>query len=70
MKTFHVGVIGIGDISDVYIRNLQNYPIVRVLACAGRSLHCLLPSVDREAVRGALRCRSTDQDDVLQTGTI
>ena len=38
MKTFNVGVIGIGDISDVYIRNLQNYPIVKVLACAGRSL--------------------------------
>ncbi|MCX7275992.1 MAG: Gfo/Idh/MocA family oxidoreductase [Burkholderiales bacterium] len=38
MKTFNVGVIGIGDISDVYIRNLQQYPIVHVLACAGRSL--------------------------------
>lgn len=38
MKTFNVGVVGIGDISDVYIRNLQKYPIVKVLACAGRSL--------------------------------
>ncbi len=38
MKPFNVGVIGIGDISDVYIRNLQKYPIVKVLACAGRSL--------------------------------
>lgn len=38
MKTFNVGVIGIGDISDVYIRNLQKYGIVKVLACAGRSL--------------------------------
>lgn len=38
MKTFNVGVIGIGDISDVYIRNLQKYPIVKVLACAGRNL--------------------------------
>lgn len=38
MKTFNVGVIGIGDISDVYIHNLQKYNIVKVLACAGRSL--------------------------------
>lgn len=38
MKTFNVGVIGIGDISDVYIRNLQKYSVVKVLACAGRSL--------------------------------
>jgi predicted dehydrogenase len=38
MKSFNVGVIGIGDISDVYIRNLQQYGIVKVLACAGRSL--------------------------------
>lgn len=38
MKTFNVGVIGIGDICDVYVRNLQKYPIVKVLGCAGRSL--------------------------------
>jgi predicted dehydrogenase len=38
MNPFNVGVIGIGDISDVYIRNLQTYGIVRVLACAGRDL--------------------------------
>lgn len=36
MTVFNVGVIGIGDISDVYIRNLQKYDIVRVLGCAGR----------------------------------
>ena len=38
MKTFNVGVLGIGDISDVYISNLQTYDIVKVVACAGRSL--------------------------------
>lgn len=27
MKSFNVGIIGIGDISDVYIRNLQQYGI-------------------------------------------
>jgi predicted dehydrogenase len=39
MKRFKVGVIGIGDISDVYIANLKQYgDIVEVVACAGRSL--------------------------------
>ena len=38
-KIFNVGVLGIGDISDVYINNLKQYgAIVRVVACAGRSL--------------------------------
>jgi predicted dehydrogenase len=38
MKKFNVGVLGIGDISDVYIRNLKKYGIVNVVACAGRNL--------------------------------
>jgi predicted dehydrogenase len=38
MNPFRVGVVGVGDISDVYIKNLQKYPIVKVLACAGRSM--------------------------------
>ncbi|UTW12581.1 Gfo/Idh/MocA family oxidoreductase [Marinobacterium rhizophilum] len=38
-RVFKVGVLGIGDISDVYINNLKQYgDIVRVVACAGRSL--------------------------------
>ena len=50
MKPFNVGVIGIGDISDVYINNLKNYDVVNVVGCAGRDLekarrkaeaHCL-----------------------------
>ncbi|WP_321818495.1 MULTISPECIES: Gfo/Idh/MocA family oxidoreductase [unclassified Paraburkholderia] len=36
MRRFNVGVLGIGDISDVYIANLRKYPIVNVLGCAGR----------------------------------
>ena len=36
MKPFNVGVIGIGDISDVYIDNLKTYDVVKVVACAGR----------------------------------
>ena len=34
-----VGVIGLGDICDVYINNLKNYPeLVEVTACASRGL--------------------------------
>jgi predicted dehydrogenase len=36
MSRFNIGVLGIGDISDVYIANLKKYPVVNVLACAGR----------------------------------
>jgi predicted dehydrogenase len=36
MRQFNVAVLGIGDISDVYIRNLKTYNIVNVVACAGR----------------------------------
>ena len=38
MKRFNVGVLGIGDISDVYIQNLMTYDVVNVMACAGRDL--------------------------------
>ncbi|MGI6006098.1 MAG: Gfo/Idh/MocA family protein [Ruminococcus sp.] len=39
MKTFKVGVIGVGDISTVYLNNLKNYSdIVELYGCACRSL--------------------------------
>lgn len=39
MQKLRVGVIGIGDISNVYLNNLKNYPdIVEVTACASRGL--------------------------------
>jgi predicted dehydrogenase len=38
MKAFNVGVLGIDDISDVYISNLKSYDIVSIVACAGRDL--------------------------------
>jgi predicted dehydrogenase len=38
MKPYKIGVIGIGDISDVYINNLKNYNLVEIVACAGRDL--------------------------------
>ena len=39
MDPFGVGVIGIGDISDVYLTNLARYgDVVRVVGCAGRDL--------------------------------
>lgn len=37
MGVFGVGVVGIGDISDVYLANLRRFPdIVEVIGCAGR----------------------------------
>ena len=39
MDPFGVGVVGIGDISDVYLTNLARYgDVVRVVGCAGRDL--------------------------------
>ena len=38
MKKIRVGVIGIGDISDVYLNNLKKYDAVEVTACASRGL--------------------------------
>jgi hypothetical protein len=37
MNKFNVGVLGIGDISDVYIKNLKKYGMVNIVACAGRN---------------------------------
>ncbi len=38
MKKFNIGVLGIGDISDVYLNNLKKYDIVNVVACASRGI--------------------------------
>jgi predicted dehydrogenase len=39
MEKFNIGIIGIGDISDVYIKNLQKYKDeVTVLGCASRGI--------------------------------
>ncbi|WP_175825359.1 Gfo/Idh/MocA family protein [Burkholderia cepacia] len=38
MKPLKVGVLGVGDISDVYLHNLAKYPIVELAAVAGRDL--------------------------------
>ena len=38
MKKFNVGVLGIGDISDVYINNLKKYDIIQINACASRHI--------------------------------
>ena len=38
MKPFNIGVIGIGDISNVYLNNLKKYDIVNLLACASRGI--------------------------------
>lgn len=38
MNKVNIGVLGIGDISDVYINNLKKYDIVNIVACASRHL--------------------------------
>jgi predicted dehydrogenase len=38
MKQYNIGVIGIGDISDVYFNNLKKYDIVNLVSCASRGL--------------------------------
>jgi len=38
MKKFNIGVLGIGDITNVYFNNLKRYDIVNVVACAARNL--------------------------------
>lgn len=35
---YNLGVLGIGDISDVYLKNLKKYEIFKVTACAARNL--------------------------------
>lgn len=43
---FKVGVLGIGDISDVYFDNLKHYrDIVDVIACAGPLEQAMVPLV-------------------------
>ncbi|MDO4271300.1 MAG: Gfo/Idh/MocA family oxidoreductase [Eubacteriales bacterium] len=38
MNKIRIGLIGIGDISDVYLNNLKKYDAVEVVACASRGL--------------------------------
>lgn len=39
MRAFNIGVIGLGDISNVYLNNLKKYPeTVNLYGCACRSL--------------------------------
>ena len=36
-EIYNIGIIGLGDISQVYLNNLKKYPVVRLLACSCRS---------------------------------
>jgi predicted dehydrogenase len=59
MKPFNAGVIGIDDISDVYINNLKTYDVVRVVACAGRDLEKARRKAD---AHGLPKAYATPQD--------
>ncbi|MFW5643418.1 MAG: Gfo/Idh/MocA family protein, partial [Alkalispirochaeta sp.] len=47
MNPFKVGVIGLGDISDVYLTNLKKYDAVSLTACASRGLEKAQRVADR-----------------------
>ncbi|MCM3791342.1 Gfo/Idh/MocA family oxidoreductase [Domibacillus indicus] len=53
MTKFNVGVLGIGDISDVYIQNLKKYEIVHVAACASRNLEKARKKADQHQIEKA-----------------
>jgi len=56
VNVFKVGVVGIGDISDVYLANLATYgDTVEVVGCAGRDL---AKARSKAAVSNTLRSRS------------
>lgn len=55
-RPFGVGVVGIGDISDVYIDNLRRYrELLDVVGCAGRDLATARQKADRHGLRRAYR---------------
>ena len=53
MKKLRIGVLGIGDISDVYINNLKKYKIVEVAACAARDLEKANKKASQHKIRKA-----------------
>jgi predicted dehydrogenase len=54
MGTFGVGVVGIGDISDVYIANLKRYPdVVEVVGCGARDLKKARAKSEQHGLRRA-----------------
>jgi predicted dehydrogenase len=50
MEPFKVGVIGLGDISDVYLTNLGKYPAVSLTACASRGLEKAQRAAERYGI--------------------
>jgi len=53
MEPFKVGVIGLGDISDVYLTNLKTYDVLSLTACASRGLEKAQPVADRYGITRA-----------------
>jgi predicted dehydrogenase len=74
MKPYRIGVLGLGDISDVYISNLQQYPIVEVTACAARNLERAQAKARKHGIpkvyaTGAELCADPDIDIILNLTT-
>jgi predicted dehydrogenase len=54
MSVYRIGVVGLGDISDVYINNLKLYPqLVSLEACAARSIEKAKNKADQHGFKKA-----------------
>jgi predicted dehydrogenase len=63
MKSFNVGVIGIGDISDKYIANLKQFDVVHLIACASRGREKAQAFADQFGIPRAYACGQEVIDD-------
>lgn len=63
MKSFNVGVIGIGDISDKYIANLKQFDVVHLIACASRGWEKAQAFADQFGIPRAYACGQEVIDD-------
>lgn len=61
MEKIRVGVIGIGDISSVYLNNLKKYDAVEVVACASRGLE----KAQRKAAEHGIRKAYASGEEVI-----
>ena len=62
MKKTKIGVVGLGDISDVYINNLKSFEAIQLLACASRGLE----KAQAKALRHDIERPYTSADELIQ----
>ncbi|MEL0160879.1 MAG: Gfo/Idh/MocA family oxidoreductase, partial [Deltaproteobacteria bacterium] len=62
MKKTKIGVVGLGDISDVYINNLKSFEAIQLLACASRGLE----KAQAKALRHDIERPYASADELIQ----